>query len=244
MLKKICQLIFLFIVGAIAGIFSDQILWPYFIERPLFYQYGLERQPIYVTERKEVIIEENIALTEAVAKTEKAIVAISSKSKAGKIINGSGLIVSSEGLVLTLAEMVPAGFNSTVFLEGQSVSGQVLKRDLKENLALLKIEQKNLLTLGFSDFSRLRLGERVFIVSASLVQKQGASGLAVEKSVNEGIVKKVSDDSIQTNILESAAVKASPLLNIKGEVVGLNNIDSVGRLFAIPAPKLRSFLGF
>ena len=71
MLKNIFKIIAIFILGTVGGIFADQILWPYFVERPLFYQYKLEKSPVYVTERKEVFIQENTALEEAIEKVGK-----------------------------------------------------------------------------------------------------------------------------------------------------------------------------
>jgi len=109
MSKNILKIVAFFIIGTVGGIFADQILWPYFIEKPLFYQYRLEQSPVYVTERKEVTIQENTALKEAIEKVEKTVVGVRTQTKEEKILEGSGLIVTSDGLIVTLAELVPPG---------------------------------------------------------------------------------------------------------------------------------------
>src|SRR4030043_2308358 len=107
--KNVLKIIVFFIIGMVGGIFADQIFWPYFIERPLFYQYDLEQRPVNVTEIKEITIQENIALENAIEKAGKTAVGIRTKLKSGIILEGSGLIVSSDGLVVTFASLVPQG---------------------------------------------------------------------------------------------------------------------------------------
>jgi len=239
MLKNIFKIISIFIIGLVGGIFADQIFWPYFVERPLFYQYRLEQAPIYVTEKKEIIVEENIALRKAIEKIDKAVVGVKTKTKAGKILEGSGLIVSSDGLIVTLADLVPSGSEVTFFWEGKTPSFQILKRDLSENLALIKIGETNLPTTGFTDLERIRLGERVFLMGI-IFEKEGIP----KKTVNEGIVKTFDNNFIQTNIIEDSALSGSPLFNIKGNALGLNIIDKEGKVTAIPISKIKSFIGF
>ena len=239
MLKNIFKIISIFIISLVGGIFADQIFWPYFVERPLFYQYRLEQAPIYVTEKKEIIVEENIALRKAIEKIDKAVVGVKTKTKAGKILEGSGLIVSSDGLIVTLADLVPSGSEVTFFWEGKTPSFQILKRDLSENLALIKIGETNLPTTGFVDLERIRLGERVFLMGV-IFEKGGIP----KKTVNEGIVKTFDGNSIQTNIIEKNTLSGSPLFNIEGNALGLNIIDKEGKVTAIPISKIKSFIGF
>ena len=81
MSKKLLIIIGVFIVGIVGGIFADQILWPYFVEKPLFYEYGLEKNPVYLTETKQIYIQENTALVDAIEKVEKTVIGIKTKTK-------------------------------------------------------------------------------------------------------------------------------------------------------------------
>lgn len=239
---NILKIIGIFILGIVGGIFANQILWPYFVERPLLYQYQLERNPVYVTERKEVFIQENVALKKAVEKVEKAVVGVRTEtgtaSGSGKILEGSGLIVTSDGLLVTLAELVPQGSAFSFFIDGKQTSFQVLKRDLKENLVLIKVGETNLPTVSFANLEKMKLGERVFLVG--VVFKEGEPS----KIVNEGIVKTFNEVQIETNIFENETLSGSPLFNIEGEVLGLNIIDSEGKVITIPISKIKQFIGF
>lgn len=241
MFKNLLKIITFFIVGMVGGIFADQIFWPYFIEKPLFYQYRLDQRPIYMTERKEIIIQEDVALKNAIEKVEKVVVGVRTKTKQGKILEGSGLILTSDGLVVTLAELVPQGADFSFFIEGEEVPFQILKRDTKENLALIKLEKKNLSTVKFANLEKLKLGEKVFLVGV-VFDKQKIRSIALV--VNEGIVKNFSEDFVKTNILENYLLKGSPLFNIESETLGINTIDKEGKVIAIPISKIKIFAGF
>lgn len=219
------------------GIFATQILWPYFVERPFFYNQLPQNSP-NVTDGKEIIIQENVALQNTIVKVEKAVVGIITKTKSGQTITGSGLIVTSDGLMVTLAELLPQGENFTFFVDGKVLNYQVLKRDLKNNLALVKIEGENLTTVSFANLEELKLGERIFLVGIIFDKETPL------KIVNEGIVKFFNNDYIRTNIFEKKTLSGSPLFNIKGELVGLNTIDSEGKVTAISITKIRDFIKF
>lgn len=238
MAKKILKILFIFVVGIAGGIFADQILWPYLIERPLFYQYRLDQPPVLVTERKEVYIQENAALKEAIEKVDNSVVAVKTKTKTGKALEGSGLVLTSDGMMVTLAELVPQDSTFSFFVEGNMASFQILKRDLKENLALVKIEKSGLATVGFFNYDQLKLGERVFLVGA--VFEAGK----IKDSVNEGIVKSFNQELIETNIYESSLAAGSPLFDIEGNLLGISTIEKDGRVSAIPVSKIRQFTGF
>ena len=85
MLKNILKLVAIFIIGIVGGIFADQILWPYFVEKPLFLKYHLKEVPLNVTEVKQVFIQENTALENAVEKVSKSVVGIGLESKTKKL---------------------------------------------------------------------------------------------------------------------------------------------------------------
>jgi len=238
MLKNIFKIISIFFIGIFGGIFADQILWPYFIERPLFHQYRLEQSPVYVTERKEITIQENVALKNAIEKVEKVVVGVRTQTKTKKILEGSGLIITSDGLMVTLAELVPQGSTFNFFVDSRKANFQILKRDLEDNLALVKIEEANLPTVSFADLEKMKLGERVFLVGV-IFEKGEPSKIA-----NEGIVKTFGQDFIKTNIFEENILKGSPLFDIEGNILGLNTIDSGGEIITIPISIIKAFAGF
>lgn len=240
MVKNVFKVLGIFILGISGGIFGSQILLPYFMERSLFSQYRLDQRPIYITEKKEIIIQENVALKNAIEKVKKVVVGVKTKTKAGKVLEGSGLILTSDGFIITLADLVPRGSEFSFFFEGELVSFQILKKDLKENLALVKIEKRNLPTVSFANLEKLKLGERVFLVGAVFDEQKKDSLTLV---VNEGTVRTFDKNFIKTNISETHLLKGSPLFNIEGEVLGINTIDKEGKISTIPISKIKTFAG-
>ncbi len=236
-MRKIIYLILVFISGVGGGVFADQILWPYFIEKPLFYEYSLERRPVEVVEKKEIVIEENTALQNKVSEVERAVAGVRTETASG-VLQGSGLIITADGLMVTFSDLIPRGGDFSFYVEGETPSYQVLKRDEERNLALIKLDKNNLTTVGFAEFGSLRFGQRVFLVGKNIEK-----GKIVE-TVNEGIIKKYDSKAIKTNILEGQSLEGSPLFNIKGLLVGLVKVDSYGQVSALPVSEIREFTGF
>lgn len=241
MSKNILKIAAIFIIGMVGGIFAEEIFWPYFIERPIFYQYRLEKPPIYVTEKREIVIQENTALKNAIEKVEKSIVGIRTRTGAGRILEGSGLILTSDGLMITLAELIPIGSTPDFFLEEKQVSFQILKRNSKENLALIKLEGSGLSTTGFANLDKLKIGERIFLLGSVF---EPGKDIKIKKITNEGIVKTFDDNFIQTNIIDKNYknnLGGTPLFDIEGNVLGINVIDIEGGVKTIPIKKIRDF---
>jgi S1-C subfamily serine protease len=241
-IKEILKIISILILGAIGGLLFQFFVIPYLITNPYFERFQfvkiLKEREIIVNPKEEitVTITENVALEKAIEKVKDSIVFVQSKSKTGKILEGSGLILTSDGLILTLSDLVPQNYQTKIFLNNKEFVPKVLQR--KNNLALLKIEERNLKTISFVDLEKIKLGERVFllgIVSENNLQK------AV---VNEGIIKTFDEKLIQTNISESKNLQGSPLFDIEGQLVGLNTIDKEGKILAISIKEIRQFIGF
>jgi len=231
MSKNILKILAVFIFGSAGGIFADQILSPYFFPK---------QTTVYVTERQEITnyIQENIALKEVIEKISKTVVGVRVRTEEGKMILGSGLVVTNDGFLATLADLLPQGSKFAFYIGEKWPEYQVLKRDLKNNLALVKVEGSGLHTAGFADLEKMKIGERVFLAGFDF------SSTTPKLMVNEGVIKIFDQDLIQTNIFETSLANGSPLFNIEGNVVGLSFIDGHGQVFAVPASKIRQFVGF
>ena len=244
MAKKILRILGFFAVGMIGGIFAEQVLWPYFVERPFFEKYGLSQPPVYVTEKKEVIVQENVALENAIEKVQNMVIGVRTlyqdKSGTGqaKTLEGSGLVITSDGIIVTLSELVPKGFSFYFYVEGKAVSYQILKRDAKLNLVLIKVDKNNLPTASFADMDKIKLGERVFLVGNVF------SSSTPEIIVDEGIIKSFGVNYIKTNIVKTEGLSGSVLFDIEGNTIGLNTIDASGEMVAIPISTIKQFTGF
>ena len=229
MMKNLFKIIVILAIGAVGGLFAGQFSWP---------ESQLASISNPVIETKQIIIQENVALQDCVEKVKKSIVGIKTKTKEGKIISGSGLVATSDGLIVTLAELVPSKGEFVFFVDGKTSNWQILKRDVKSNLALVKVDLNNLTTVGFSDLDKTKLGQRVFLSGVIL------SNTKPLLAVNEGIIKFFTSEYIRTNMNEKKTLSGSALFDIEGELLGLNTIDIEGKVTAIPITKIKTFLGY
>lgn len=135
---------------------------------------------------------------------------------------GSGFIISNEGLILSNAHVVEDETTAKVILGDKRVFiATVVGRDEKLDVALLKINQKDLpkLTLGDSNESVLKQGDEIFTFGFPLVGEKGIS-------FKEGTVSRRLEDKYATYIEVSAEIHSGnsggPLVNRYGDVVGIN----------------------
>jgi len=225
-MKIILKIIGILVLGAIGGIISQIFLIPYLMKIPFFAELevieSLKRE-IVINPTQEIIIKESEALEKAVESIEATVFDLSFGGD-----QGCGFSLTSDGQILTRAILLPQG--DSIFLDGEKTNFRILKKDLKLDLALIKIEKGNLKTTSFFDFEKLKPGTSVFLIGT-------------EKVVNQGIVKSFSGDLIATNILEKGDFSGCPLFTFEGKFLGLVKINEAGEVSAIPVSKIRSFAG-
>jgi serine protease Do len=136
---------------------------------------------------------------------------------------GSGFIVSADGIILTNAHVVKDAKEVTVKLtDRREFRAKVLGSDAKTDVAVLKIEARNLPTLTLGNTKDLKAGEWVLAIG---------SPFGFENTVTAGVVsakgRSLPDDSyvpfIQTDVAINPGNSGGPLLNARGEVVGINS---------------------
>lgn len=153
---------------------------------------------------------------------------------------GSGFIISKDGYILTNAHVVESVEEITVKLnDKREFDAKVIGTDRKTDIALIKIEAKNLPTVTQGDPEKLKVGEWVLAIG---------SPFGFEHSVTAGIVsakgRSLAQENfvpfIQTDVAINPGNSGGPLFNMAGEVVGINSqIYSrtggfMGLSFAIP----------
>jgi Do/DeqQ family serine protease len=136
---------------------------------------------------------------------------------------GSGVIVSKEGHILTNNHVVADMTEIRVQLtDGRNVPARLIGTDPSTDIAVLRVEEKNLEPLPLGDSDHLLVGQQVFAVG---------NPYGLEESVSRGIVsakgRRTATDSGVEFIQHDAAVNqgnsGGPLLNIRGEIVGINS---------------------
>ena len=136
---------------------------------------------------------------------------------------GSGFLISADGLVLTNAHVIDQGLEVTVKLtDRREFKAKVLGADRQADVAVLKIEGKDLPSVKIGNPNITRVGEPVLAIG---------SPFGFENSVSAGIVsakaRTLQHDSlvpfIQTDVAVNPGNSGGPLFNLRGEVIGINS---------------------
>ncbi len=151
---------------------------------------------------------------------------------------GSGFILSSDGYVMTNAHVVEGAEEVFVTLtDKREFKARIIGADKRTDVALVKIDSSGLPAVRLGDVSRLKVGEWVIAIG---------SPFGLENTVTAGIVSAKARDTgdflpfIQTDVAINPGNSGGPLINMRGEVVGINSqIYSrsggfMGISFAIP----------
>jgi len=165
-----------------------------------------------------------------------------------KIGGGSGFIVHPDGLVLTNKHVVfdPESEYTVVTTEGKEYPGRVISRDPINDIAVLKIAAKNLPTVRLGNSGKLELGQTVIAIGNAL----GLFTNTVSKGIISGLSRKISASLggadgkmehlrgvLQTDVAINQGNSGGPLIDLNGEVVGINTAIIFGAQnigFSIP----------
>ena len=151
---------------------------------------------------------------------------------------GSGFILTPDGFILTNAHVVEGASEVVVTLNDErEFTARVVGSDRRTDVAVVKIEATRLPTVRIGDVNRLRVGEWVMAIG---------SPFGLENTVTAGIVSAKQRETgeflpfIQTDVAINPGNSGGPLINMRGEVVGINSMiysrsgGFQGISFAIP----------
>ncbi len=134
---------------------------------------------------------------------------------------GSGFILSADGLVMTNAHVVEGADEVLVTLtDKREFKAKIIGSDKRTDVAVIKIEATGLPAVKIGDVNRLKVGEWVMAIG---------SPFGLENTVTAGIVSAKQRDTgdylplIQTDVAINPGNSGGPLINMRGEVVGINS---------------------
>ncbi len=158
---------------------------------------------------------------------------------------GSGVIVDPRGYIVTNNHVVEGATSITVSIpDGRSFDATLIGTDPLTDLAVIKIEGSNLPTVDFGDSSRLKVGEWVVAIGNALALEGGptvTAGVisALGRSIEAGNGWTLYN-VIQTDAAINPGNSGGPLINLEGEVIGINTakiaaVEVSGVGFAVSA---------
>lgn len=216
---------------------------------------------ISTSKTDKIVIEESSAFIDASQKVNPAVVSINGKGAPVQSFfgtqtpekSGTGFIVTSDGLIATNKHVVEDLVSFTVTTpEGESYTGKVVATDPTTDLALVKVETRGLPVADIGNSDDLRVGQWVIAVGNALGEFQNTVTVGVVSALernaspsNEAGSSETLDGLIQTDAAINPGNSGGPLVNLRGQVVGINtaivgNAQNIG--FAINSNDLRKAL--
>jgi Do/DeqQ family serine protease len=156
---------------------------------------------------------------------------------------GSGVIVNSEGYILTNHHVVDGAIDIKVELtDNRTFTAKLVGSDPPSDLAVLKIDAKDLPTLQLGDSDKVRIGDPVLAVGNPLgIGQTVTSGIVSAKGRQTGLSDGSFEDFLQTDAAINQGNSGGALVNMSGELVGVNSQilspsgGNIGIGFAIPS---------
>ena len=134
---------------------------------------------------------------------------------------GSGFVLSSDGFVMTNAHVVEGADEVIVTLtDKREFKAKIIGSDKRSDVAVVKIDASGLTAVKIGDANRMRVGEWVMAIG---------SPFGLENTVTAGIVSAKQRDTgdylpfIQTDVAINPGNSGGPLINMRGEVIGINS---------------------
>lgn len=249
-------------VGAVGGILGIAAITNNSNLRNLL---GLEGETVIPTSRTDkVILEESSAIITAAKKVSPSVVSIVTDRQVvdlfGNILGqqtggGTGFIITNDGLILTNKHVVSEDTSYKVVLQdGTTYDAEVKSIDPFFDLAVVKINAKNLPVVELGNSDKLEIGQWVIAVGNALGEFQNtvttgvisAKEREIEASSGSFGQTETLSGLIQTDAAINPGNSGGPLVNLAGQVVGINtaiasnNGGSIGIGFAIPIDSAKS----
>jgi serine protease Do len=163
---------------------------------------------------------------------------------------GSGVIVRADGYVLTNHHVVDGAEQVTVDMtDGRSFKAKVVGTDKPSDLAVLKVDGKDLQTLTLGDSDAVRVGDVVLAVGNPLgVGQTVTMGIVSAKGRSTDVGQGAFEDFIQTDAPINQGNSGGALVSTRGELIGINSQiltpsgGNIGIGFAIPANMARNVM--
>lgn len=216
---------------------------------------------ITTTVKKEnIVLEESSAFIDVAKKVKPAVVSITTSQNVQDLFGsiyeqkggGTGFIITSDGLIVTNKHVVESGSKFTVITtDGQSYPAEVKAIDPSNDLAVIKIEAKGLPVADLGDSSKLDVGQWVVAIGNALGEYQNTVTVGVVSAKDRSLTAQGSNGSekleglLQTDAAINSGNSGGPLVNLAGEVVGINTAVAAkgtaeGIGFAIPINTVNS----
>jgi len=170
------------------------------------------------------------------------------KYKQTRPVQGSGFIISSDGYILTSNHLIEEAEKVEVELaDERKLTAKIVGTDPETDVALIKIDANNLSTLELADSDKLEVGEWVLAIGNPFGLNHTVTAGIVSAKGRSGFRLATYEDFIQTDAAINFGNSGGPLINLDGQVVGINTAivgasGNIGIGFAVPINMAKAIL--
>lgn len=249
-------LILAFLMGFLGGTGALVVLSG---NRYLKEKLGIDLQNLTLskTTNEKIVLEESSKVIDAVKKVSPAVVSISTSLNVqdffGRVVQqeggGTGFIITNDGLILTNKHVAEAGDTLKVLMsDGRNFDAKKVAVDPTNDLAILKIEATGLPVVELGDSDALQIGQWVIAVGNALGELQNTvtvgviSAQARQLTAGSGNESEQLNNLLQTDAAINPGNSGGPLVNLAGQVIGINTAVAGGAQgigFAIPTSQAK-----
>ena len=168
-----------------------------------------------------------LSIQEIYQKVNPSTVTVLTGNRDGSAMVGTGVIFTEDGYILTNAHVIAGGSECYVVLDtGENHRARLLGLDEEKDLAVIKISAKDLPAAEFGDSDALTVGDPVYAIGNPLgVELRGTLTDGIVSAINRDVyVDGVTMTLIQTNAALNNGNSGGPLINVYGQVVGINTM--------------------
>lgn len=189
------------------------------------------------------------SVPDVVAKVGPAVVTVINSNRRGQVGSGSGAIISPDGYIITNNHVVDGAASlDVIFSDGTQRAAKLIGADSLMDLALLKVDGSVPTFIPIGDSDALRQGETVIAIGSPLGEYKNSVTVGVVSALNRNLSGGMPEGLIQTDAAINNGNSGGPLINMNGEIIGINTmvvrqsgnstvVEGLG--FAIPSNVMR-----
>lgn len=264
MFKKITFILAIIVISGLSGIIADRYLFPRLATTKLFSKYDFLKKSTenitIINKTEQIYVREDYSVNKFTNQSLSAVVNILSYSDSDarnnygdSFKNGTGVIVTSDGIIMTHASVITKGKYKVTTMDGNVYDGEFIGTDSWSNLSFIKIEASNLPVVSFGNSDEYEPGEKIIAVGNDMLEYQNKFSAGVLSNYDPAF--SISGETLSTAEKAEGVFLAdfglenisagSPIIDYSGQVIGImGKVEKNGqnKYFQIPSNKVKNVL--
>lgn len=257
MFKKILIIFGIILIAGISGVVTDHYLFPRLSVMSFFSKYDFLKKTnentTIINKTEQVYIKEDSSINKITNQIAPSVVNIISYNLDGKrqnFKNGTGLIVTSDGIIMSYNSAIILGKYKVMTNDGNAYDGELLGIDSWSNLVFIKINASNLPVASFGNSDEYKAGEKLIAISNDLSEYQNRFNAGLLNSFDATF--NISGEALSTaeklegvflsDFNEEFLTVGSPVVDYSGQIIGLTGSvvkNNMVKYFQIPSNKIK-----